>query len=113
MAYNEILAARIRRRLADLPHLEEKEMMGGLTFMYNGKMCVGIIRDELMCRIDPNLHEMAVERPGCRSMDFTKRPMKGYVMVDESGLESGPDFEYWIGLALDFNKRAKASRKKE
>lgn len=113
MAYSEVLANRIRERLMDLPNIEEKEMMGGLTFMYNGKMCVGIIKDELMCRIDPELQEMAVEKTGCRTMDFTKRPMKGYVMVDESGMNTIKDFNYWIELALEFNKKAKASKKKQ
>lgn len=112
MAYDEKLADRIRERFADLPNVEEKEMMGGLTFMYNGKMCVGIIKNELMCRIDPALHNEAVERRGCRTMDFTKRPMSGYVMIDETGMKSKKDFEYWINLALDFNKKAKASKKK-
>jgi TfoX/Sxy family transcriptional regulator of competence genes len=88
-------------------------MMGGLTFMYNDKMCVGIIKDELMCHIDPDLHETAISKTGCRTMDFTNRPMKGYVMVDESGLKTQKDFEYWINLALDFNKKAKASRKRK
>lgn len=111
MAYSEKLAGRIRQRLEALPDVEEKEMMGGLTFMVNGKMCVGIIKDELMCRIDPSLHEASVEKQGCRTMDFTKRPMKGYVMVDDSGMTKKADFEYWIGLALDFNKLAKASKK--
>lgn len=112
MPYDEKLANRIRERFAQLDNVEEKEMMGGLTFMYNGKMCVGIIKDELMCRIDPALHEAAVEKQGCRTMDFTKRPMSGYVMVDETGMKSKKDFEYWIGLSLEFNKRAKASKKK-
>ena len=76
MAYNEKLANCIRKQLADLPNIEEKEMMGGLIFMYNGKMCVGIIKDEMMCRIDPNFHETAIEKTGCRTMDFTKRPMR-------------------------------------
>ncbi|HCZ34540.1 MAG TPA: RNA methyltransferase [Cytophagales bacterium] len=87
-------------------------MMGGLTFMVNGKMCVGIIKDELMCRIDPELHTEAVERTGCRTMDFTGRPMRGYVMINEIGMKCKSDFEYWLNLALDFNKRAKASKKK-
>lgn len=113
MPYSEKLANRIRERLAALPNIEEKEMMGGLTFMYNDKMCVGIIKDELMCRIDPELHETAISKTGCRTMDFTNRPMKGYVMVDEAGLKSKKDFEYWINLALDFNKKAKASRKRK
>ncbi|HLZ15942.1 MAG TPA: TfoX/Sxy family protein [Cyclobacteriaceae bacterium] len=113
MSYNEKLADRIRGRLAGLPNIEEKKMMGGLTFMYNGKMCVGIIKEELMCRIDPALHEQAIARKGCRTMDFTNRPMSGYVMVDESGMKSKADFDYWIDLALDFNKRAKASKKRK
>ncbi len=111
MAYNENLADRIRERLSELPNIEEKEMMGGLTFMYNGKMCVGIIQDELMCRIDPSIQDTALEKTGCRAMDFTKRPMKGYVMIDDTGMESNQAFNYWIDLALDFNNRAKASQK--
>ena len=112
MAYNEKLANRIRERLAELPIIEEKKMMGGLTFMVNGKMCVGIIKDELMCRIDPAIHETSVEKTGCRTMDFTKRPMMGYVMVDDSGMKTKKDFDYWINLSLDFNKNAKASKRK-
>jgi TfoX/Sxy family transcriptional regulator of competence genes len=113
MAYNLKLADRIRKRFSELPNIEEKEMMGGLTFMYNGKMCVGIIKDEMMCRINPDLHEQSVKMPGCRTMEFTNRPMKGYVMVAEEGLKSKKDFEYWISLALDFNKTAKSSKKKK
>ncbi|MBK7105024.1 MAG: TfoX/Sxy family protein [Ignavibacteriae bacterium] len=112
MAYNEQLANRIRQKLSDLPNVIEKKMMGGLTFMYNDKMCVGILKDELMCRIDPALHEESVEKIGCRTMDFTKRPMKGYVMIDESGMKSQADFGYWLNLAIDFNKQAISSKKK-
>ena len=112
MAYDEKLANRIRERLAGLRNIEEKKMMGGLTFMYNGKMCVGVFKDELMCRIDPAIHDEAITKPGCHTMDFTTRPMIGYVLIDESGMKKKADFEYWIGLALDFNKRAKASKKK-
>ncbi len=68
-----------------LPSVEEKKMMGGLTFMVNDKMCVGIIKDELMCRIDPEFHETAVEMTGCKTMNFTKRPMIGYVLIDDTG----------------------------
>ncbi len=113
MAYSEKLANKIRERLSSLHNIEEMEMMGGLTFIYNDKMCLGIIKDEMMCRIEPELHEQAIERPGCRTMDFTNRPMKGYVLVEESGMKSKKDFEYWIGLALDFNKKAKSSKRKK
>jgi TfoX/Sxy family transcriptional regulator of competence genes len=111
MAYNEILADRIRERLVDLKNVEEKQMMGGLVFMVNDKMCVGIIKDELMCRIDPSMHEAAVEKHGCRTMDFTHRPMIGYVLIEESGMKSNSDFNYWIDLALEFNKIAKSSKR--
>ncbi|MES2554710.1 MAG: TfoX/Sxy family protein [Bacteroidota bacterium] len=113
MAYDEKLADRIRERLSGLENIEEKPMMGGLTFMYNGKMCVGIIKDELMCRIDPDFHATAVEKQGCRTMDFTNRPMKGYVLIDNTGMNNTANFEYWIGLALEFNSLAKASKKKK
>lgn len=113
MAYSEKLANRIRESLQRHENVEEKEMMGGLTFMVNDKMCVGIIKDELMCRIDPDFHENAIEKTGCRTMDFTRRPMKGYVMVDATGMKSKKEFDYWIDLALDFNKKAKSSKKRK
>jgi hypothetical protein len=75
-------------------------------------MCIGIIADEMMCRIDPNLHEIVVEKTGCRTMDFTKRPMKGYVMVDDTGMRNKKEFDYWINLCLEFNSKAKSSKRK-
>jgi TfoX/Sxy family transcriptional regulator of competence genes len=113
MAYDENLADRIREKLAYLPVIEEKEMMGGLVFMVNDKMCIGVIKDEMMCRIDPEFHEIAVEITGCRTMDFTKRPMRGYVMIDDNGMRTPEKFEYWINLALGFNAKAKSSKKKK
>lgn len=113
MAYNEKLAERIREKLAELPDVEEKAMMGGLTFMVNGKMCVGVFKDELMCRIAPETHQEAVENTGCRTMDFSNRPMIGYVLVDETGIRSEKDFQAWLARSLDFNSKAKASKKKK
>ncbi|HEY9113563.1 MAG TPA: TfoX/Sxy family protein [Bacteroidales bacterium] len=113
MSYNKTLANRIRERMSVLPNIEEKEMMGGLTFMFNGKMCVGIIKDEMMCRIDHDIYEPSLEKHGCRPMDFTGKPMKGWVLIEESGMSNQKDFEYWISLALEFNKKAKASKKKK
>lgn len=113
MAYDEKLAARIRESLVGVKKVKEKEMMGGLTFMVNDKMCIGIIKDEMMCRIDPALQDEVLARKGCRIMDFTGRPMKGYVMVDESGMRSKKDFDYFIDLCLSFNKVAKSSKKKK
>lgn len=70
MVYSEILAIRIRERLADLPHVEEKEMMGGVTFIVNDKMCVGIIKDEMMFCIEPDFHETAIEKQVAEQWTF-------------------------------------------
>jgi len=113
MAYNEKLADRIRESLTDVKKVKEKEMMGGLTFMVNDKMCIGIIKDEMMCRIDPTLQDEVLSKTGCRMMDFTGRPMKGYIMVDDSGMKSKKQFDYFISLCLSFNKVAKSSKKKK
>ena len=86
--------------------------MGGLTFMVNGKMCVGVVRDDLMVRLAPEVYEAALERPGCREMDFTGKPMRGFVFVGPEGLRTEEQLEYWLELALTFNNAAKASKKR-
>src|SRR3989337_193558 len=111
MAYNEKLADRVRTALVHRKAVEEKKMMGGLTFMVNGKMCVGVHDEELMVRLDPDVHENALKRDGCRAMDFTGKPMKGFVFVGPKGMSNKEDLDYWISLALDFNEKAKASKK--
>lgn len=113
MAYDENLANRIREYLADLPNVEEKKMMGGLAFMVNDKLCVGIFKDELMCRIDPEIRDSLLEKTGCRQMDFTGKQMKGYVLVDDSVLRTQMEFAYWIDLCLGFNGKARSSKKKK
>ena len=113
MAYNEKLANRIREKMQHLKKVQEKEMMGGLAFLYNGKMCVGIVKDELMCRIGPDAYEEALEQKGCRPMDFTGKPMKGWVFVAEDGFRSKENFDYWIDLAVAFNKEAKPYKRKK
>jgi TfoX/Sxy family transcriptional regulator of competence genes len=112
MSYNEKIAERIREALSDIPGLEEKQMFGGVCFMVNDKMCIGVMKDEMMCRIDPCLEETVLEKNGCRPMDFSGRPMKGYVYVSEEGMKSKKDFEYWVSLCLEYNPKVKASKKK-
>jgi TfoX/Sxy family transcriptional regulator of competence genes len=113
MAYDELLADRIKRTL-DIKQVRytEKKMMGGLCFMVDDKMCIGIIKNELMARIDPDIMEVALTRNGCRQMDFTGKPMRGYVFVSPQGIDSETDLEYWTQLCLDFNPKAKSSKKK-
>ncbi|MCB9046892.1 MAG: TfoX/Sxy family protein [Chitinophagales bacterium] len=113
MAYNEKLNDRVREAMSELPNVEEKHMFGGTCYMLNDKMCIGIVRDELMCRIGPDVYEQALEQPGCREMIFTGKPMKGYVFVDEQAVKSNKDLNYWLDLCLAFNKHAKSSKKKK
>ena len=114
MAYNEFLADRIRRIFNEKrTSFEEKKMMGGLCFLVDGKMCAGVVEDMLMGRIDHTIYEEALTRKGCRKMDFTGRPMKGYVFVEPEGIDTDRDLENWVQLCLDFNPRAKASKKKK
>ena len=113
MAYNQQLANRIREQLQDLKNIEEKEMMGGISFLLNGKMCVGIIKDEMMCRINPAIYEESLEKTGCHEMVFTGKPMKGWVMIEEEGMKNSADFKYWLDLALEYNQHAKSSKKKK
>ena len=113
MAYNEALAERLRLHLRNETDLEEKKMFGGICFMVNGKMCLGIIKDDLMCRIDPDLEDELLQQPSCRPMDFSNRPMKGYVYVDASGYAQAKDLQFWIDQCLAYNPKAKASKKKK
>jgi hypothetical protein len=114
MAYDEYLAERVRRMFAERHVLfDEKRMMGGLCFMVDGKMCIGVEKDHLMARIDPAVYDEALTKKGCAAMDFTGRPMRGFVFVIPEGLSSNADLAAWIDLALDFNPRAVASKKKQ
>lgn len=113
MAYNENLAEKIRAALVHLPYVEEKKMFGGLAFMVDSKMCLTVGADRIMCRIDPQLHDEAVRRNGCRTVIMKGREYRGYVYVNEDSLQAKDDFNYWVTLALDFNKNAKASDKKQ
>lgn len=102
MAYDEELAERIRDVLRDRPSAREKKMFGGVAFMLNGHMAVGIVGESLMARVDPARYEDALALPYVRPMDFTGRPMKGYVYVDPSGIESDTALENWITVCAAF-----------
>lgn len=113
MAYNEKLADRVREIIAaSHKNIEEKKMFGGLCFMVNDKMCVGVESERLMVRLDPEKMEEVLEKEGCKPMDFTGKVMKGYVFVDIDVLNTQKRLAYWMQLALDYNKIAKASKKK-
>jgi TfoX/Sxy family transcriptional regulator of competence genes len=113
MAYNEQLANRIRELISRThKKVEEKRMFGGLCFMVNEKMCVGVEKERLMVRLDPDIYEEVMEKEGCQPMNFTGKVMKGYVFVDIEALNTQQKLEYWMGLALAYNKIAKTAKKK-
>jgi len=113
MAYSIKLADRLREYLAAIPSLqiEEKEMFSGIVFMVNGKMCVNVSHENLMCRFDPSLQEELAERPGYEPMIMRGKEAKGYCYVTPDGFRSRKDFEFWVNLCLDYNPRAKTSKK--
>jgi hypothetical protein len=99
MAYSEQLANRVRALLADRDDVAERPMFGGLTFMVRGHMCCGVHGDELIARLHPNDEDAALARPHARSMDFTARPMRGFVTVAPDGLK-GQALRRWVALAV-------------
>ena len=112
MAYNARLTERIRDALAAVPNVEEKRMFRGVTFMVNGKMCVSAGDEKIMCRVDPALHAPLTLKKGCQTVIMHGREYKGYVYVHTDALKTKRQLDFWIKLALDFNDRAKASRKR-
>jgi TfoX/Sxy family transcriptional regulator of competence genes len=112
MAYDEHLAERISGVLNEKKiRFEAKNMMGGLCYMIEDKMAVGIIKDSLMIRIDPDLYEKSLKKKGVRPMDFTGKVLKGFLLVDPIAIDMQKDLEHWIQLCLDFNPKAKSSKK--
>lgn len=81
--------------------------------MVNGKMCVGVESERLMVRLDPEVYDKVLQKEGCAPMDFTGKVMKGYVFVDVAALNTNRQLDYWMQLALHFNKKAKPSKKKK
>lgn len=111
MAYSEVLADRLRDELtAQRVAFHELKMMGGLCFMVNDKMCVGVVGDQLMARVGPEEYPNAMKMPGAKEMNFTGRPMNGYVFVDEEGTETNNDLAHWVELCVAYNPHAKSSK---
>ena len=105
MAYDEGLAERVRSVLADQRvAFSEIKMFGGLAFMVRGHMTIGIMKDDLMVRIEPDTLAQALEEPHVRKMEFTGRPMKGIVLVGPEGTDREEDLERWISRALAFTR---------
>jgi len=102
MAYDELLADRIRNVLGKYPGVTEKKMFGGLCFLLHGKMFVGIVKDDFMVRVGPEAHDAALQQPHTRPMDFTGRPMKGYICVEPAGSWNEKAIQPWVRQSLAF-----------
>lgn len=114
MAYDNYLEERMSRIIAAKKvNFEAKKMMGGLCYLVDGKMLCGIIGDQMMARINPEIYQESLKISGVKEMDFTGRAMKGYVYVNPESIDREEDLEYWLNLCLEFNPLAKSSKKKK
>ncbi|MDA0989366.1 MAG: TfoX/Sxy family protein [Verrucomicrobia bacterium] len=102
MAYDDGVAQRLREIFGDRPDLIEKKMFGGLAFMLRGHMCCGVVDDALMARVGPDQYPAALCQPHTRVMDFTGKPLKGFIYVDAEGFESDDDLDSWVTRCEQF-----------
>jgi len=112
MAYDKQLADRVREYLVQFPKLkiEEKKMFQGLAFLVNGKMCVNVSGQNLMCRFDPAQTENLSDKTGFLPMIMNRKRYKGYCYVEPEGFKSQQEFKFWIDLCIDYNDKAKSSK---
>jgi TfoX/Sxy family transcriptional regulator of competence genes len=102
MAYDEELAARAKEILEESVEPSERKMFGGIAFMVHGNMCCGVVKHDLMLRLDPEVAERALGDPNVRPMDFTGRPMKGFVFVSPEGTATEKQLRQRVRSALAF-----------
>jgi TfoX/Sxy family transcriptional regulator of competence genes len=102
MAYDEGLAERIREVLENNPDIKEKKMFGGLAFMLQGNMACGLISDELLVRVGADNYTKTLAMPHTREMNFTGKPMKGFIMVEAEGYEDDKALAKWVKQGLDY-----------
>jgi len=102
VAYDEALAERVREALGDNPEITERKMFGGIAFMLSGNMAVGVSKEDLMIRIDPDDQDEAIAQPGVRVFDMTGRPMKGWILVAPEIIGEETGLQRWVEVGLDF-----------
>lgn len=102
MAYDEGVAERLRQYFAGRGDVREMKMFGGIAYMVSGNMCCGVMGDSLMARVGPEQYEEALMQPHAKEMDFTHRPMKGFVVVEPEGFASDEDLAAWVGMCERF-----------
>jgi TfoX/Sxy family transcriptional regulator of competence genes len=102
MAYDEGLAERIREVLSDYPEMKEKKMFGGLTFMVQGNMACGLIKEDFMVRVGAAKYDETLRKPHTRKMEFTGKSMKGFIMVEAEGYEDDKALASWVKQGVDY-----------
>jgi TfoX/Sxy family transcriptional regulator of competence genes len=112
MAYNEKLADRIRTALSGTKNLKEKKMFGGIVFMVNDKMCLGVDKDDIMLRCEPEQTDELLTKKGARPFDLSGKPMKGWLLISSEATSSKKDFDFWVKTAIEANKKATTTVKK-
>jgi hypothetical protein len=114
MAYNQNLADRIVAKLLDKNIVfSEKKMMGGLAFMINDKMCIGVVKEEMMLRVMDRNYEIMLEKPHIRQMDFTGKPLKNFLFLEPEALKKEKEFEDFIDLGIEFGEKGVVKTKKK
>lgn len=114
MAYNELLGKRIYDQLMVWKvSFTEKKMFGGIAFMVNDKMCIGILKDEIMLRVMEEHYESSLEKNHVKPMEFTGRVMKGFLFIEEPAFKKPKEFEYWLKLGLEFGEKGVVKTKKK
>ena len=104
MAYDERLAARVRKLLAPQDGLSDKKMFGGISFMLRGNMCCGVNGDRMMVRVGPDAYEKALSLKHAKPMDFTGKPLRGFVYVESEGVKTAKQIQAWVDRGLKFVK---------
>ena len=112
MAYDERVAQRVRRALTKQRGVVEKKMFGGLAFLLHGHMCCGVVGEELMVRVGADAYDAALSRPHARQMDFTGKPLRGFVYVAPAGFASAGDLRAWVAKGADFASSLPSKRRR-
>ena len=114
MPYSEHLADRVRHSLKEnKAAFEEKKMFGGLYFCVDDKICAGAVKEELIVRIAPENENQYLQEEDCRELDETNHSMKGFLYISPEGIDMDDDLDKWIKRCIEYNPRAKASKKKK
>jgi hypothetical protein len=112
MAFDEALAVRVRRALAECADVKERRMFGGLCFLVGGSMACGVVKNELCVRVGPDRHEEALMAPHTRPMDFTGKPMRGFVYVKPAGLSTAASLGKWVEMGVTHALSPPAKRRR-